>query len=120
MKKLTKTEIEKIAEDKYPDGTHFHQELSIQRLAFKRGVLYAQERQTDWVSVEPYSEKLKRGDIFIWQSGMTGKVEIHVFHSDAGYGAKTFTGYNEKNGSSEIVNYSGIRGILLPSPPLTK
>jgi len=57
-------------------------------------------------------EKLKRGDVFLWRSGMTGRYEIHTFHSDAGYGAKTFTNWNEKNESSEIVNYSGICGVL--------
>lgn len=55
---------------------------------------------------------LKRGDVFLWRSGQTGKFEIHTFHSCAGYGAKTFTEYNEDNGSSLIVNYSGICGIL--------
>ena len=58
-------------------------------------------------------KKLKRGDVFLWQSGMTGKYEIHTFHSDAGYGAKTFTDYNEKDGSSMLVNYSGICGVLV-------
>lgn len=57
-------------------------------------------------------KKLKRGDVFLWRSGMTGRYEIHTFHSDAGYGAKTFTNYNEKDGSSELVNYSGICGVL--------
>ena len=58
-------------------------------------------------------KKLKRGDVFLWQSGMTGRYEIHTFHSDAGYGAKTFTDYNEKDGSSTLVNYSGICGVLV-------
>lgn len=58
-------------------------------------------------------KKLKRGDVFLWRSGMTGRYEIHTFHSDAGYGAKTFTNYNEKDGSSELVNYSGICGVLV-------
>lgn len=57
-------------------------------------------------------KKLKRGDVFLWRSGMTGRYEIHTFHSDAGYGVKTFTDYNEKDGSSELVNYSGICGVL--------
>lgn len=57
-------------------------------------------------------KKLKKGDVFLWQSGMTGKYEIHTFHSDAGYGAKTFTQYNDKDGSSMLVNYSGVRGVL--------
>ena len=58
-------------------------------------------------------KKLKRGDVFLWRSGMTGRYEIHTFHSDAGYGAKTFTNYNEKDGGSELVNYSGICGVLV-------
>ena len=58
-------------------------------------------------------KKLKRGDVFLWKSGMTGRYEIHTFHSDSGYGAKTFTSYNDKDGSSEVVNYSGICGVLL-------
>jgi hypothetical protein len=58
-------------------------------------------------------EDLKEGDVFLWQSGMTGRYEIHTFHSDAGYGIKTFTGYNEKDGSSEVVNYSGVCGRII-------
>ena len=56
---------------------------------------------------------LKIGDVFIWRSGITGRYEIHTFHSDAGYGAKTFTDYNEKDGSSMLVNYSGVCGVLV-------
>lgn len=56
--------------------------------------------------------KLEKGDVFLWRSGMTGEYRIHTFHSDAGYGAKTFTEYDEENGSSLIVNYSGICGVL--------
>jgi len=55
---------------------------------------------------------LKKGDVFLWVSRETGRFEIHTFHSDAGYGAKTFTDYNEDDRSSIIVNYSGICGIL--------
>lgn len=66
-----------------------------------------------WVSVKP-GEKLYPGDVFLWKSGMHGHYEIHTFHSDAGYGAKTFTNYNEKDGSSMLVNYSGICGVLIP------
>jgi hypothetical protein len=58
-------------------------------------------------------EKLKKGDLFLWKSGMHGHFEIHQFHSDAGYGAKTYTQYSEKDGSSLIVNYSGICGVLV-------
>lgn len=50
------------------------------------------------------TSELKKGDVFLWRSGMTGKREIHTFHSDSGYGAKTFTNFNEKDGSFEIVN----------------
>lgn len=63
------------------------------------------------------SEKLEKGDVFLWRSAMSGRFEIHTFHSDSGYGAKTFTGYNEKDGSSEIVNYSGICGVLVCDEP---
>lgn len=56
---------------------------------------------------------LNKGDIFLWRSGMNGRYEIHTFHSDAGYGAKTFTQYNEEDGSSVLVNYSGICGVLV-------
>jgi len=58
-------------------------------------------------------DELKTGDVFLWKSGMTGKFEIHTFHSDAGYGAKTFTEYNEEDGSSMLVNYSGVCGVLV-------
>lgn len=58
-------------------------------------------------------KKLKRGDVFLWRSGMTGRYEIHTFHSDAGYGVKTFTDYNEKDGSSMLVNWSGVCGVLV-------
>lgn len=58
-------------------------------------------------------EKLKKGDFFLWRSAQTSRLEMHQFHSDAGYGAKTFTDYNEKTGSSLIVNYSGICGVLV-------
>ena len=56
-------------------------------------------------------EDLKRGDVFLWRS-MSGNFEIHTFHSDSGYGVKTFTQYNEEDGSSLLVNWSGICGIL--------
>ena len=58
-------------------------------------------------------DELKTGDVFLWKSAMTGNFEIHTFHSDAGYGAKTFTEYNEEDGSSMLVNYSGICGVLV-------
>lgn len=56
---------------------------------------------------------LKRGDVFLWRSAMNGNYEIHTFHSDYGYGVKTFTDYNEENGSSQIVNWSGVCGVLI-------
>jgi len=55
---------------------------------------------------------LKKGDVFLWRS-MKGRYEIHTFHSDRGYGAKTYTEFNEDDGSSILVNYSGICGILI-------
>ena len=58
------------------------------------------------------ADKLKAGEVFLWRSGFTGKYEMHSFHSDMGYGVKTFTDYDEKNGSSLIVNYSGICGKI--------
>lgn len=57
-------------------------------------------------------KELERGDVFLWKSALTGICEIHTFHSDAGFGAKTFTDYNENNGSSMIVSYSGICGVI--------
>ena len=60
------------------------------------------------------TDKLKKGDMFLWKSGVDGHFEIHVFHSDAGYGAKTFTGMNA-DGNSLLVNYSGICGVLVPA-----
>ncbi len=62
------------------------------------------------ITLKGFTE-LEKGDVFLWKS-RSGRYEIHTFHSDSGYGAKTFTNYNEKDGSSEIVNYSGICGIL--------
>jgi len=58
------------------------------------------------------TNKLERGDVFLWRSGRNGRYEIHTFHSDAGYGVKTFTNYNEKDGSSMLVNWSGVCGVL--------
>ena len=60
-------------------------------------------------------DTLERGDVFLWRSGITGMYEIHTFHSDSGYGAKTFTNYDEKDGSSMLVNYSGIVGVIVPN-----
>lgn len=65
-------------------------------------------------------EDLKSGDLFLWKG--SGGHEIHAFHSDAGYGIKTYTEYNEKNGSSIIVRWSGLCGKLIiddsPATPL--
>ena len=54
----------------------------------------------------------KYGDVFLW-SGRSGKYEVYVFHSDVGYGIKTFTDYNKDDGSSLIVNYSGVCGKIV-------
>jgi hypothetical protein len=48
-----------------------------------------------------------KGDWFLWKN------EIHKFHSDAGYGIKTYTDYNEKDGSSKTVNWSNCRGTII-------
>ena len=56
-------------------------------------------------------EEVKQGDVFVWQSSK-GELETHTFHSDAGYGVKTYTDYNEENGSSVLVNWSGVCGII--------
>ncbi len=60
------------------------------------------------------TRNLKTGDFFFWVSGQSGEFEIHQFHSDYGYGVKTFTDYNEKDGSSLIVNWSGVYGKIEP------
>ena len=59
-------------------------------------------------------ETTNKGDVFLWRSNSDGHVEIHTFHSDAGYGSKTYTIFNESDGSSILVNYSGICGVLIP------
>ena len=65
----------------------------------------------DWGHLYILSKaELQKGDWFIWQSGMTGDRELHQFHSDAGYGIKTYTEYDPKNESSLIVNWSGRLG----------
>ena len=52
---------------------------------------------------------------FIW------KDEVHKFHSDSGYGIKTWTDYNEEDGSSLLVNWSNKRkGSIVAYYPLTK
>lgn len=59
--------------------------------------------------------KVEKPNWFVWVSGMTGRMEVHKFHSDAGYGMKTYTQYNEKDGSSELVNWSGYYGEIIAS-----
>lgn len=56
-------------------------------------------------------DRLKRGDFFLWQ-GRDGVQEIHQYHSDAGYGVKTFTDYSELDESSMLVNWSGVVGKI--------
>lgn len=56
--------------------------------------------------------KMKEGDLFLWFSPMRREYEIHRFHSDSGYGIKTFTNYKE-DGSSLVVNYSGVCGRII-------
>jgi hypothetical protein len=63
------------------------------------------------LTLKPVKE-LEKGNLFLWKSGKTGKYEIHTFYSDARYGVKTFTDYNEKDGSSIILNWSGVCGVL--------
>ena len=58
-----------------------------------------------------YGAKPKNGDIILWQNG-DGKCELYTFHSDTPYGIKTYTDYNENDGSSLIVNWSGYRGVI--------
>lgn len=58
-----------------------------------------------------YGAKPKNGDIILWQSS-DGSCKLHTFHSDVVYGIKTYTDYNEVNGSSLIVNWSGYRGVI--------
>jgi len=67
------------------------------------------------ITLKPVKKEsdLKRGDVFLWKSQQTGKFEIHTYHSHAGYGAKTFTEFDEETGSSMLVNFSGICGILI-------
>lgn len=54
-------------------------------------------------------EKLKGGDYFVWKN------EIHRYHSDAGYGIKTWTNYNKVDNSSIIVNHSNVVGKIIAS-----
>lgn len=69
------------------------------------------------ITLKPVSKQsdLKRGDVFLWKSGMTGKFEIHTFKEDGGYGAETFTEPYGEGGGLLTVNYSGICGLLIPN-----
>jgi len=53
--------------------------------------------------------EIKESDYFLW------KDEIHKFHSDYGYGMKTWTNYDKKDDSSLIVNWSNYRGNITHS-----
>jgi hypothetical protein len=64
------------------------------------------------VKTEINQSDFKKGDVFLWRSAMTGRFEIHTFHSNAGYGVKTFTDYDDKTGNSLLVNWSGVCGII--------
>src|ERR1035437_1475858 len=55
------------------------------------------------------NEKLKSGDWFVWKN------EIHQYHSDAGYGSKTWTNFNKKDNSSIILNHSNVVGKIIAS-----
>lgn len=59
---------------------------------------------------KPYDD-LINGDIILWRS-RDGHFEIHTVHSFVGYGVKTYTGYNESDGSSVIVSLGGIVGVV--------
>lgn len=57
--------------------------------------------------------EIKSFPYFLW------KDEVHKFHSDNGYGIKTWTGYNDEDGSSEIVNWSNKwKGSVIAYYPL--
>ncbi len=88
----------------------------------KEGINWLHQQITEAIdkiepSEEPISIKkiqqseLKEWDYFLWH-GREG-AEIHQFHSDAGYGIKTYTQYNEKDGSSLIVKWSGLAGKII-------
>lgn len=57
-------------------------------------------------------EEIKQRDLLIWKN------EIHRYHSDAGYGLKTYTDYSEKDGSSLVLNWSNLLGKLIASDNL--
>lgn len=55
------------------------------------------------------NETLKGADWFVWKN------EIHRYHSDAGYGIKTWTNYDIKDGSSVILSHSNVVGKIIAS-----
>lgn len=63
------------------------------------------------IEVGPANE-MQSGDLFLWYSPVNKECEIHKFHSDSGYGIKTFTDFNEETGSSLVVNRSGVCGKI--------
>jgi hypothetical protein len=65
-----------------------------------------------FISLEQVT-KLKKGDVFLWKSWNSNTYELHTFHSDVGYGIKTFTDYDELDDSSVIVNRAGVCGVLI-------
>jgi len=66
------------------------------------------------------NEELEVGDAFLWRSGIDGRYKVHSFHSDAGYGIKTFTLWDKKDGSSLLVNHSGYCGKIVPVTEIKK
>ena len=69
-----------------------------------------------WIPQHLYftsDEEIKEGEYFLWQSAMTSVYEVYKYHSDAGYGIKTYTNYSDKDGSSVLVNHSGYRGKIV-------
>ena len=78
--------------------------MKLQQIQTKNYVLLVDEEAE--INEKPY---------FIW------KDEVHKFHSHAGYGIKTWTDYNEEDGSSLLVNWSNKRkGAIAAYYPLTK
>jgi len=67
----------------------------------------SEHRQHLYVLSNDTIEGWKDKDWFIWKN------ELHQFHSDAGYGIKTYTDFNDKDGSSVIVNVSNISGKII-------
>ncbi len=59
------------------------------------------------LDIHTSADDYRNDDHFLW------KDEIHKFHSHAGYGIKTYTCYNEEDGSSTLVNFSNVRGRII-------